>query len=251
MKYTQVIGYTQIISWLVIMMFLTGCGLYNGDDELTGSSVVEEVKETASEVVEEVKETVKDVLPEHDADVKALMEKSEDSNNYQYNYDGSIMASNGIFYPEESVGVFIKGEKVRKTYLAPIKIDGAHYSDIYLIDGKAFGICSTKSVLCEEEGMAKELRYASQELKMTPLDLIQNVPYNTKVVGTETFDGRKLVILAYKEDNQVVKLSVDQYYGLPAKKIVYEINNGEEVIVEKHYFRDLAVGNVKNADVSL
>jgi len=184
---------------------------------------------------------------EYDPEVKELIDKSVDAANYQYAYSSSILGVNKLYSPGPTYDVYIKGDKIRKSYLIPFKAGEAYHSDIYLTGEEAFGVCSHPVIVCKGHEEAVSLDYDTYKLEMTPRSLTQRVPYEAVVFGKETFDNRKAKILEYFEDGKKVRLTVDIYSGLALKKFVHL----EDEILEKHYFRDLAVGNVKDADVSV
>jgi hypothetical protein len=225
----------RILLGLFLILVLSGCS----------NQEVGETKESTEdkEIVSEVKE--------HNSEVKEFIEKSFDVDNYKYAYSSSILNPNKLYYAEPTYDVYIKEDNIRKSYLSPVKIDRAYYSDIYLIGfEKALGVCSEVVLVCKGGEEAVSLNYDEHKLKMTPLDLIQNIPNDALVVGLETFDNRKAKIFEYYLEGKKVRLSVDIYSGLTLKKLVYGFEDDDEVVLEKHYFRDLAVGNVRNADVS-
>ena len=47
------------------------------------------------------------------------------------------------------------------------------------------------------------------------------------------------------------KLSVDTYYGVPLKQIIYKAVDDEFVIKENNLFTIVSVGNIKNVDVTI
>jgi len=218
---------------------------------------VEEVEIIGPEI-EEVEvveiESVEDL--EYDEAVADLMAKSEDTDNYKYFFQSSIRNKYGSYESGPSYEVYIKGEKVKKIYPREIKLkEDVYYNEVYLDLDKeeAVGICTESGMNCKPIwDKAFELDYPTEKLLMTPWKLIQNIDPETEEVGSEVFDNRNLLILEYDNaKGEKEKLSVDKYSGLPLKRVVYTYEDDEKIILESYTFTMLAVGGVKNVDITL
>jgi len=241
-----------VLGLLVIMLLLVGCGLYSGEqtsDEVMGD-IVDEVKDKVSEVSEGVSDKVGDVVSGYDSEVLELIKKGENRDNFQYTYKYTYRESNGNYFSAPVFDLYMKENKVKKVYLSPIKNDGVYYREVYFVDGKVLGVCDTKSVLCDDaEGMVYDIQ--GEDLGVTPIDILDDLPYRAEVKGTEMFDGRKVTVVQYEEGDTKVKVYIDPYYGLPLKKVIYGFDDDEEIVLKRWEFTNIAAGNVRNADVSL
>ncbi len=191
---------------------------------------------------------------EYSSDILPLVEKSRKISSYSYTFKSNIKNSFGK-YEEELYYVSVKGDKAKKSYQTAKKSGlSFFYSDIYLdmAAKTAVATCSIEYLSCKEWKDAYNIDYSSEALAMTPLGLMQTLPASAKIVGTETFDDRSTVILEYLNSlGKKEKLNVDTFYGLPLRRTITEVQEEDEVILERYSFTKMDVGVVKTSDVTL
>lgn len=229
---------------------ITAC---SGKEQLTGTTVV---KEKTSSVTGAAVQAETKVAPQYDPNVKVYLDKAEKVESYSYHFSSRVLNNFGNFEELKDYNAFVKGNQVKKVYLDQVKYkEGVNYDTVFLnlAEKTTFGVCLEKgAVMCSGmDGKAFKIDYGREKL-VTPQELMELVPPSAKIVGEETIDRRNTVILGYiNARGQQEKLSVDKYSGLPMKRVVYQMEGDQEVVLEKTTFTQLSVGNVKSAEVTL
>lgn len=182
--------------------------------------------------------------PALDPEIALLLNKNKDVTNYYYVYDASRASG---------YEVAVRGDKVKKTYSAPLKLRGDIYYDTIYLDRKqqtARGSCERPGILCRPH-LKQFFVVEYTPLPPTPIDLVQPVT-SAKKVGTEMFDDRQLqVIEFFNSAGKRERLSIDNYYGLPFRQVIYSSADMDADIEEEHTFTDISVGQVKASAVTL
>ena len=178
-------------------------------------------------------------------EVQALLDKSRGLTNYHYVFDASEV---------DSYEIWKKDNFIKKVYSEPVKLGKeSYYNELYLdMDkGTAIGICTDAGVLCSPVWKKSFTLDYNQELPaVDPVALVEQVSYAEKV-GTERVETRAATIIQEDSTDKKVKLWLDDYYGFPLKYVRYSLQGGEELILEKHTFSKVQVGQVKTADVTM
>ena len=179
------------------------------------------------------------------AEVKSLIDKTKEITNYMYFFDASEVGS---------YEVWRKDNLVKKVYSEPVKLGKeSYYNEVYLdMDkGTAIGICTDAGVLCSPVWKKSFVLDYNRELPaVDPVTLVEQVSYAEKV-GTERVETRATTIIREDSTDKKVKLWLDDYYGFPLREVVYKVVGDQEVVLEKHTFSKVQVGQVKTADVTM
>ncbi len=253
------------VASLVLVLFLVAsCGPKTAPEtttvvqpEPTPASEPTEPTETSDTGQVEVVETVPTKPTQsYASEIQELLDKAEGTTNYQYFFEGLKKNPYGSDITFQGYWVYIKGDKIKKVYSDPLKISSdAFYNEVYLdtAEKTAQAICSKQgSLLCEDSyGKIFSLEYYNEVLPMTPLSVLEKVPYSVKKVGDVTFANRQVAVWEYDQGNGFVRLMVDKYYGLPLKYEVYTWDDDVEVLQERYTFTKPGVDKLKNADVNI
>ncbi|MBU1973976.1 MAG: hypothetical protein KKH52_01110 [Nanoarchaeota archaeon] len=261
MKDTKYI-FNVVFPLILALLMLTSCQNQQLDElQEEMGEVKDKIEETTETIAKNIKEEVNEIkenveAASHSSEVVELIEKSEKVNSYHYSFISLIRQSNNNYEEVATYQAYLKGDKIKKIYLSPVKLNQEfYYIDIYLnINEKtAVGTCSTNSVLCDDlDNQAFKLVYTSEKISPTPLDLLSALPLSAQKIGEETIENRKAAVLSYtNSDGKLEKLSVDTYSGIPLKQIIYQLEDDEEVVLEKNTFSLDGLNDVKNADVTL
>ena len=179
-----------------------------------------------------------------DSDLALLLNKNKDATNYYYVYDAS--KSSGY-------AVTVRGDLAKKTYSPPQKLHrDIYYDQVYLNLKKqtASGSCDQAGILCRPH-LKQIFVMGYTLLPPSPVDLVQGIT-TAKRVGTEVFDGRQLQIIEFlNPEGKRERLSLDDYYGLPFRQVVYSSAHENAGVEEEHTFTDIVVGQVQSADVMI
>lgn len=184
---------------------------------------------------------VKESAP--NAEILELLEKNKDATNYHYFFDAE---------KADGYEIFISGSKVKKVYLdaKPLRGD-IFYNNIYLnLETKtAVGICNKPGVTCGAVwNKAYVLDYTTEKIGLTPVEMIPRVN-NPQEIGSEVMLNRDLTILEFvNADGKKERWSVDDFYGLPSRQIIY---SADDEVEESHTFTRLSVGQVQDEEVAL
>jgi len=187
------------------------------------------------------------VLPPLDFEIAALLNKNKEATNYNYVYDAE---------KTQGYAVYRLGNKVKKVYSEPLKMDANIFLNTFYLDLEkktAFGICDKLGVTCSEQwNKAYPLDFSTQETALSPLDLANAVPITAKIFGGESVDGRSTEIIEYlNAEGKLERLSLDKFYGLPIKQVIYSSADAKSEVEVKHTYTRLAIGQLKESDVSL
>ncbi len=249
--------------FLFMVIFIASCS-FPSEEEITGT----ESNDTAvppkfvGDIADNNASETTEILPQEtqpeqqlDPEIEELLTKGKDDTNYNYLFLSRVRDDYGN-YNEAWYTVFVKDKKAKKVYLDPKKLRGdIFYNEVYLDTekGTAIGICTTLGVLCEKIlDKAYALDYSSEKVGVTPVDVLKKVGLNAKKVGEEVLDNRKTTLIEYTNfKGQKERLSVDNYFGLPLKQVIYLASGEEEIIAETTTFSKISVDNVRSADVTL
>lgn len=181
--------------------------------------------------------------PAPNAKIIELLEKNKDATNYHYVYD----AEKGDGYE-----VFVLGSKAKKVYLdaKPLRGD-IFYNTIYLNreTKTAVGICNKPGVTCGAIwNKAYAVDYELENIAPTPVEILDQVR-NPQEAGSEVLLSRELTIIEFTNaDGKKERWSVDDFYGLPSRQVIY---SADAEIEESHTFIKLSVGQVQEEEVTL
>ena len=189
----------------------------------------------------------KAVLPSLHPEISALLNKNKDISNYNYLYDAD---------KTEGYAVYRVGNKLKKVYTEPLKMGSNLFLNSFYLDLEkktVFGVCDKLGVTCTEQwNKAYPLDFFSQEIADSPRDLAQRVPATARIAGGENVESRATEIIEYiNADGKLERLSLDKFYGLPLKQVIYSSADTKGTIVVKHTYTHLAVGQLKESDVAL
>ncbi len=177
-----------------------------------------------------------------------LLERGKKRTSYHYVFGYKVRDSFGNYREEAGYEVFVQGDKVRKSYLEPRRLDlELFYDNIYLDNtaGTAVATCVKRNILCESS-YEKVYTAEFEELPFTAIDLLEKVPPEANIVGDRSLYGRSALLIEYGRQ----RMYIDTYYGLPLKHEVFKIENGEEIILEESTFTRLSI-DVKDSDMSV
>ena len=109
----------------------------------------------------------------------------------------------------------------------------------------AYWVCKDQKD-CEFPEEAFLADYNLEERKITPLDVINNIGSDSKIVSSKTIMGRKATIIEYSSNGKKETLAIDAYYGLPLQRLVYQ---SEKIVLEQlfdnYYVGDFKEGSLK------
>ncbi len=190
--------------------------------------------------------TIERVVPRvYVRDIDDLLSKSRGITNYRYFFDAG---------KPQSYDVFVRDQAIKKVYPTPRKLNAEVYYDTVYLDVEertAVTICTELGVLCGPTFKKAYTTSFEQEM-VTPVltNLINDVPYIAKVVGTEVFDNHNAIIIEYQNTEGLrEQLSLDTYSGFPLRQRVFS-SADDRSVVEHHTFTKLGVGNVLEEDLT-
>lgn len=213
------------------------------------------------EAVPEVKtEEKKEEVVLYNPKIKELKDKSAQINNYYYHFRSVIINSNEISVENVAYGLMVRDSKMKKIYFKPQNWKGGvFYNEIYLDTNQktAYVTCTEAGVLCQPSwGKAYKFSYDTESVSITPKKIMDDLnPADYKALGFTLVGKRRAVILekitlgVNKE-----KLFVDDYYGLPLRRVIFNLNeDNEEVILSDQTFDLVGAGSgtVKSGDVNV
>ncbi|MEK6938458.1 MAG: hypothetical protein AABX04_05415 [Nanoarchaeota archaeon] len=259
------INILMVLGLLLVVSLITACSSTVSDQQTantpTGTSPKEDTPSgiTGAAVGISTEEVEEKSLPTN-IWVQELKLKSEGIDNYNYFYRSTYRNLNGLYIEEESYKVYVQGTNMKKVYLNTQYLDKQiPYTEVYLdnIKHTAYGVCPLAGVSCDE--MKKKyvvLNYFEEVVKITPLDLVEKLDRTAKSLSNdEVFDNREATLIVSKlPDGTLEKLWVDNFYGLPMKRVVYVLNkDAQEVVLEEYTFTSISAGAgaVSPAEVSL
>jgi len=258
--------WTIFFGLIIISLFVIACSPSEQDQEEISVEVgdspnIYDQIVADEEDIKEISESdeLDEVVPnegEYSEEVAELIEKNKGASNYRYTINANSRNQYDNFNHDYFYEVYFKDDKIKKIYNEPVKLKlDIFYNIVYLDleDEVAYGVCDGTTVLCDGlDKKAYDVGYNKENVVLDPLFLLDKITYAAKIVGSETLNGRKATILEYvNKQGTKERLSVDTYYGLPLKQVVYELDDDEEVVVKRNDFNIINVGGVKNADVNL
>lgn len=197
--------------------------------------------ETAPEIAApETSEDTERVQPaQYDAAVAKLRDKGMDAKGFHYTFVHRVRDEFGNYITTDDYEVFILGNKVRKTYLEPRRLNAeVFYTDVY-IDAQTVIVACTKTTmsLCTPSyKKAYPGDSAKEKLPFTMEDVLKKIPSEATIASSAVLDGRKTAIIAYVDSGKEYKVYVDEFYGLPLKQEVKQEENGKLVLMEESRF---------------
>lgn len=230
------------IGILFVLLLVISCSQEKSPVELKiNDTVVDNTPVPETQVIDTVVEQTPE--PIMDPELSQLLSRNKQVTNIHYIYD------------REEAGtyeVYLDGNKAKKTYSDTKKLrNNVYYTSIYLdtVQKKAIAVCEKGGVLCSPIwNKAYVMDYELEKLDLTPIDVIRPVEIATEV-GSELFEGKQLKVIEYTNaDGKTERLSIDNYYGLPSRQVIYASNNTKET---EHTFTKIEVGVVKKMDITL
>lgn len=199
--------------------------------------------------------TEKTTKPTFSQETTAILAKGAAITNYHYFFNSLVRNSGGNYDQTTVPHIHIKDNLQKKSWSGTKRYeDNLFYDQVYLDSDSqtATAVCSSVSaVSCADlQNKAFSVSFVSQEVVYLN-KLVTNLPADAKMIGKETIDNRKSIIIEYSKGKYTEKLSIDEYYGLPLQRILYTIENENQVTLEKDSYTLISVGNVKNSDVTL
>ena len=175
--------------------------------------------------------------------MEELVNKNKQATNYNYAFDAQ---------DARGYEVYRIGNKIKKVYTDTVQLrNEVYYNKVYLdLDAqKAIGICDKSGITCSDIwNQAFEIDIEKENIYPSPVEIMNQVNY-AESVGSENFDDRALTIIEYTNPaGNKERLSVDKYYGLPLRQVIYDADG---IIKEKHTFTKIAVGQLQEEDVTL
>ncbi len=230
----------MILIGLIVILFLISCSTPPEVTPVPQSKPAIVVQEDTTPLV--VSDTPIEEASALTPELAVLFSKNKETTNIYYFYDR-----------EKTTGyeVFIKGNKAKKVFDDAIKIrSDVYYTTIYLdLNRKtAAAACEKGGTLCSPIwNNAYNLDYEAVKLDPTPIDIIKQVK-SAESVGSELFENKQLTIYEYTNpESQKERLSIDSYYGLPHRQVIYEGSSKKE----EHTFTKVETGLVTVEDVTL
>jgi len=189
-------------------------------------------------------------------EITELIERSTNLESYHYFFSSSKMNQFESYQAGESYQAYVKGNKIKKIYSEPVKLDSdTHYNEVYLDSKKetALVTCNSRTVLCDGNRLkAYSLDYAAVKINLNPLEIIKKLPKDVKKIGTEAIDNRQAAVLEYvNADGNKEKLYLDTYSGFPLKQESFIQDDDEDILFQKNNFDLKGINNVKNSDMIL
>lgn len=219
----------------------------------------EEVSPESTEATsyEEMTASVSTASISYDPEIERLLNKAKPVENYQY-YLTSRVRNKYETYDHVNYYAYIMPSKVKKVYPLPVKLsEEIYYNEVYLdlAAKKATLICTDKTFnACRKmEKEAYTAGYEEMKLSLTPKETIGEIPVGAVIKGEEVFNNRKALVITFNNmEGNEVRISLDQFSGLPIKRIVYASSEGDNLLtLEEYRFDKLGVRNVGESEVTL
>ena len=253
---------SAIIVLALIMFLLTAC-VYEQQEQSTvleseapAESTDIEEESTANGQVEVIKTVpTKPASPEYSPEVQAFLDKAKEAASFYYLLEGRKLNNYGSYEPLEAYEVYYRSGKAKKILVKPVKLStGEYYNEVYMDekDETAYGICTRTSIICEGNfNKAYPIPYSEQKLKVTPLVLLKEIPFDAKKTEQRMINNRQATAVEYKSGENNVRMYLDDFYGVPLKKIIYNQKDDREVVLEEISFSKIVINNVRSSEVSL
>lgn len=233
-----------IVIVFMLALLIVACSVQSG---ITGNFAAEigdsesadtpESGEPAAELDEDSVAEVDEVVDAPENDVAALV-KTGTRTSYHYFFNHKARDEFGNYHETADYEVFVVGDKVKKAYISPVRLDkGLFYDQMYLDNTAktAFATCIKRTVLCEPS-FEKVYRAEYEELPFTAIDILQGVPPEAKSLGNRALYGRSALLIEYGNE----RLYIDTHFGLPLKHQVFKVEEGQEIILEESTFTRLS-----------
>ncbi|MFH1682350.1 MAG: hypothetical protein ABIA37_00995 [Candidatus Woesearchaeota archaeon] len=250
---------SAIIILALTLLLLTAC-VYEQQEKEDVTSEPEQVVETTPTPTTGQVEVVKTVptmpaAPQYAPEVKALLDKTKDITSFYYVFEGRKLNVNGNYEPRATYEAYYKEGKAKKVLSKAVKLQSAvYYNEVYLDDVKetAIGLCTKTSITCEDNlNKAYTLIYDEHDLEVTPLDLISEIPADAKRTEERFVNNRKATAIEYKENGNNVRMYLDNFYGIPLKKVIYTHEDDMELVLEDAVFNKIGENSVRTSEVTL
>jgi hypothetical protein len=251
----------NILLIIVTLLFVAACSpenLVEIEETTPFDTPYEEVQEEApTQEPAEVEETAVEIIqPSLNSQIQELVDKNADSTNYYYKHVGSHVNEGGSVISEKAYIAHINGNKAKLEYTETRKFGGDFfYNEVYLNTEtkEAIGVCTRYGVSCQEiYETGRTIDYENVVIGLTPLSVLKSITADASVVGDEKIDGRETTIIEFmNHEGHIERVSIDNFYELPVRRIVYRMVDDERVEVRKDSFPKLRVGGVKNVDITL
>ena len=217
----------SLFSVIAVLVLITAC---------TQESTPESTLPAAEPETTEKTETQSAV--QYDAAVARLRDKGMSEGSFHYTFVRRERDEFGNFIATDDYEVYILGDKTRKKYLEPQRLNNdVFYTDVYTDDKTSVVVCVKTGVTCVSlYKKAYPADYAKGELPFTIKDVLEDVPAEAKTAGSSVIDNRKTTIIAYTQSGKQYKIYVDDFYGLPLKQEVRIEENDKSVLVEESRF---------------
>ncbi|MBI4153304.1 hypothetical protein HY497_02175, partial [Candidatus Woesearchaeota archaeon] len=147
--------------------------------------------EPATDAYEDTIAEVDEVADARDNEVAALVKKGTRTS-YHYFFNHKVRDDFGNYHETADYEVFVVGDKVKKAYISPVRLDKELFYDQLYLDNTAktaFATCIKRSVLCEPS-FEKVYPAEYEELPFTAIDILQRVPAEVKSLGNRALYGR-------------------------------------------------------------
>ena len=247
-----------LVGLLLTFLLITSC-TPNPDSTSTSDQTKDQlpIPNQINKIMEsQPKPTVIEASQVYSSEVAELIEKSANLNSYHYTFSSSKRNQYESYETVENYEAKIKENKIKKSYSTPVKLSNTlYYSEVYLDTETetALATCDLKTVLCDDNRLqARSLRYPAVKISVNPLEIIENIPKDAKVVGTENIGNRQATIIEYiNDEGNKEKLSIDTYSGFPLKQESFIQEDDEDVLLKKNTLNLKSFNNIKNADVTL
>ncbi|RMD58510.1 hypothetical protein D6825_00535, partial [Candidatus Woesearchaeota archaeon] len=143
---------------------------------------------------------------------------------------------------------FIKGDRMKiKKFSEDYYVLEGYYDNIYV--HSAIACCEElsrcKSHNVDNTGKPFDVDVSQLSIPKTPLEWMDEIRSNAKVIGPQTVDSRSVTYIVYTDDQgREVHMWLDDTYGVPHK---VEIKKGEELL-SRHKFNDMKFNTLKDSD---
>jgi outer membrane lipoprotein-sorting protein len=187
---------------------------------------------------ETVEKTADEAPAQYDATVAQLRDKGMGEDSFHYTFVRRERDEFGNFIMTDDYEVYILGDKTRKKYLEPQRLNNdVFYTDVYMDDKTAVVVCMKTGGTCSSlYKKAYHAGYEKEELTFTIRDVLDDLPTEATTAGSSVIDNRKTTIIAYTQSGNQYKIYVDDFSGLPLKQEVRIEENGKSVLVEESRF---------------
>ncbi|PIN73400.1 hypothetical protein COV20_04190 [Candidatus Woesearchaeota archaeon CG10_big_fil_rev_8_21_14_0_10_45_16] len=190
-----------------------------------------------------------------DPEIASLLAKSDEIDSYGYAYSSRVR-NQFENYDTAAFSVYVNGNNIKKVYAAPQKLrDNIHYNEVFLDSDAmtAYGICTARSIKCTGlENKAYKVEYNFERLRITPFTVKESVLSSAEIEQQGVFQNRKSSVLRFTDsDGNEERIWVDQFYGMPLKHTIFEVNDGDELVLKEFIFGQFSAANTKKSETTL